>query len=62
MKPSEALVLEDSEMGIMAAYSAGIPVICVPDMKYPEETFAAKTAGIADSLNHVLGMIERGEI
>ena len=62
VKPSEALVLEDSEMGIMAAYSAGIPVICVPDMKYPEETFAGKTAGIADSLNHVLGMIERGEI
>ena len=31
-KPEECLVLEDSEAGIQAAYAAGIPVICVPDL------------------------------
>lgn len=62
VKPSEAIVLEDSETGILAASSAAIPVICVPDMKYPEKEFAEKTAVIADSLNDVLSMFEEGEI
>ena len=37
LKPDQAVVLEDSENGIRAAVAAGIPVICVPDMKMPEE-------------------------
>ena len=36
-EPEECLVLEDSEAGIQAAYSAGIKVICVPDLKKPTE-------------------------
>lgn len=60
VSPCEALVLEDSEMGILAASSADIPVICVPDMKYPEEEFAAKTTRIVDSLHAVSGLLEAG--
>ncbi len=59
VKPQEALVLEDSEAGISAAYAAGIPVICVPDMKYPEEQFARKAVRIAASLAVVLEMFEK---
>jgi len=59
VRPDEALVLEDSEAGISAAYGAGIPVICVPDMKYPEEQFAEKASRIVDSLTKVLEMFER---
>lgn len=29
----EAIVLEDSENGLSAAYAGGIPAICIPDMK-----------------------------
>lgn len=36
---NEALILEDSENGILAAQRAGIPVICIPDLKYPDENF-----------------------
>ena len=50
----EALVLEDSEAGITAAYAGNIDVICVPDMKYPEEEFATKTLKIVDSLLDVI--------
>ncbi len=50
----EAIVLEDSEAGIQASYDAGIKVICIPDMKYPEEEFAAKTLKIVDSLLDVI--------
>jgi HAD superfamily hydrolase (TIGR01509 family) len=37
LKPEQALVLEDSENGVRAAAAAGIPVICVPDLKQPGE-------------------------
>ena len=37
LKPEQAVVLEDSENGIRAAVAAGIPVICVPDLKIPED-------------------------
>lgn len=56
--PEEAFVLEDSEAGIQASFSANIPVICIPDMKYPEDEFASKTYKIVDSLNDVLTLIQ----
>lgn len=62
VKPEKAIVLEDSEAGIQASFVAGIPVICVPDMKYPEEQFAKKASKIVDSLSVVLEMFQSGEI
>lgn len=53
VNPDEALVLEDSEAGIEAAFRANIPVICIPDMKYPEEQYAQMTTAILDSLDLV---------
>ena len=50
--PSETIVLEDSEAGIQASFSAKIPVICIPDMKYPEEPYASM-ATIMSSLKDV---------
>ncbi len=58
VKPEEALVLEDSESGIEAAFRGGIPVICVVDMKEPEPAYAAKVRAKVDSLNDVLAMAE----
>lgn len=52
--PNEALVLEDSEAGITAAHAGNIDVICVPDMKYPDEEFASKTIKIVESLLDVI--------
>lgn len=54
VKTDEAFVLEDSEAGIQAASSAGIKVICIPDMKYPEEEYAKKTYKILSSLDEVI--------
>lgn len=58
VNPSEAIVLEDSEAGIQAAYSAQIPVICIPDMKYPEPQFAKMTTEILDSLHDVIDYLK----
>ena len=54
----EALVLEDSEAGIQAAYDAHIPVICIPDMKYPSNEYAQKAVHILPSLHDVLDYIK----
>ena len=46
---SQSLVIEDSQNGILAAYNASIPVVCIPDLKYPMEEYASKTVGIVDN-------------
>lgn len=38
LQKSEALIFEDSENGLRAAKAAEIPVICIPDLKYPDES------------------------
>lgn len=52
--PQNCLVLEDSEMGILSAYSANIPVICIPDMKIPKKEFLDKTVSVLNSLDEVI--------
>ncbi|NDL68888.1 HAD family phosphatase [Clostridiales bacterium F-3ap] len=47
--PREALVLEDSEQGIQASHRAGIPCICIPDMKRPQPEFVEMTVAVLDS-------------
>lgn len=56
--PDEAIVLEDSEAGIQAAFLAGIPVICIPDMKYPQEKYVKKCYLIKNSLTDVLSWFQ----
>lgn len=58
VKPEEALVLEDSEAGIRAAYDGNIDVICIPDMKYPEPQFECQVTQIIDSLDDVISYLE----
>ena len=53
-RPENCLVLEDSEAGIQAANAANIPVICIPDMKRPNQSLLEKTAAVLDSLDQVI--------
>ena len=53
-KPEDCLVLEDSEAGIQAAFSANIPVICVPDMKVPNQPYLEMTSATLSSLDQVI--------
>lgn len=50
----EAIVLEDSEDGILAANKVGIPVICIPDMKIIANEYLDKTLAVYQSLNDVI--------
>lgn len=56
--PHDALVLEDSENGIIAASRAGIPVVCIPDMVYPADEIKALTAAIVNTADDVIGLIK----
>lgn len=59
VQPNEAIVLEDSEAGIQAAYSGHIPVICIPDMKYPEKQYEDMTAAMLSSLDQVIEYLRK---
>lgn len=54
----EAIVIEDSEAGINASYAAHIPVICIPDMKYPQKKYADMATYISESLYDAKKIIE----
>ncbi len=47
--PQNCLVFEDSQNGVLASYRAGIPVICIPDMKEPEPYYAEKATKVVRS-------------
>ena len=46
-----AIVLEDSDIGSLAAYNAGIPYILVPDLKPPTEECIKNSYGVLKSLS-----------
>lgn len=56
--PSEAIVLEDSEADIQAAYDAKVLVYCIPDLKQPGEDYVQKTQGVLTSLLDVITILE----
>ncbi len=58
--PADCLVLEDSEAGIQAAHAAGVPVICVPDLKAPDRRLLALTAAVCPSLDRVIPYLDLG--
>ena len=59
-KKEEALILEDSEAGIDAGNNAGIPVICIPDMKMPDAAHQAKCIALLTDLEKVIDYLEGG--
>ncbi|EOH85937.1 HAD family hydrolase [Enterococcus villorum] len=49
----ETLVLEDSQNGILAASSAEIPVVMIPDLLLPSDKLKEKTVAVFSSLHEV---------
>lgn len=57
-KPSDALVLEDSENGILAASNGRIPAICIPDLKTPREEILSKAAAVFQTAEEVIPWLQ----
>lgn len=58
IQPSEALVLEDSRNGIMAAVNGNIPVICIPDLVDHPREIKELTYKILPSLLDVITVLK----
>ena len=52
------IVLEDIEAGIRAAHAAGIPVICVPDLKQPSDEAREMAQAVLPSLKDVIDILK----
>lgn len=52
--PTECVIFEDSEAGIIASHKAGIPVICIPDLKVPSESILKLTKSVYPSLKDAI--------
>ena len=55
--PTRCLVLEDSEVGVEAAYAAGTTIIMVPDLKPPSAEAAARVYRVCASLLEVRNLL-----
>ncbi len=53
-----ALILEDSENGVLAAQAAKIPVILIPDLIEPKDEIKEQAVAIFDDLTEVIKYIE----
>ena len=62
VKPQDVLVFEDSENGLKAAETGGIPVILVPDLAVIDEVIAHKALYICDSLIEAVHCLQEEEI
>lgn len=58
VKPEEAIALEDSEYGIIAASKAGMKVILIPDVKMPSEETQKLVYRKFDNLLEVISLFE----
>lgn len=56
--PRSCLVLEDSPYGIMAAHSAGMRSIIVPDLVVPAPDIVAMTEGVCEDLDQVRAFLD----
>jgi len=55
---ADALVLEDSKNGILAAEGAGVPVMMVPDILAPTDELKEKTEAVFPTLHDVIDFLE----
>ena len=56
--PENALVLEDSQNGILAAVNANIPVICIPDLVNHPSDINDLTYQVLPSLKDVVNILK----
>lgn len=55
----EALILEDSKNGVLAAHGAGIPVLLIPDILDPDSEMEEKSVAVLSDLEEVIDYIKK---
>lgn len=57
--PEEAIVFEDSENGLLAAFAGGIPAVCIPDMKQHGKDITDQVAALVTTAVDVPALFDR---
>jgi len=57
LPPESCMALEDSPVGILAAYRAGCVTVMVPDLDQPEEDIQRLLCAKAENLTDVIGLL-----
>lgn len=58
VEPKYAIALEDSELGLMSAYNAGMKAVWIPDLKKPSDEVLKLIYKKFDSLAEVISLFE----
>ena len=56
--PAGCLVLEDSDAGVIAAATAGMPVLMIPDLKRPSAQAAASAIQVCENLDDASAFLD----
>ena len=59
ISPEEAIVLEDSQNGLIAAHNAGIKCFLVPDLQYPSPQYENYAEKICETLKDTIDYIKK---
>lgn len=60
LPPTECLAIEDAPAGLLAAHSAGLLPVCIPDLVEPDEQIQKLLYARLTSLDDVIGLLETG--
>lgn len=58
VSPLHALVLEDSENGILAAWNARIPVVCIPDLVTPAPDIMRRASEVVRTADEIITLFD----
>ena len=58
LPPDNCLAIEDAPAGLIAAHSAGLLPVCIPDLVEPDAQIQKLLYARLDSLNEVIGLLE----
>ena len=62
LAPQNCLALEDAPAGVRAAAAAGMPVIVIPDLVWPDDEIRALATFQLNSLNEVMELMRKKEL
>ncbi len=62
MAPAECTAVEDAPNGVISAYTAGCPVVMIPDLTCPDATLLPMLSACVKDAGELIPLLEGGKI